>query len=150
MSNYRQTLYHIIFRTKHSRMAISKDVSERLYQYIWTIIKNRKCVLFRINGMEDHIHILSDLHPAVALSDYIKEIKVASSKWMKETGDFPYFEGWSVGYCALTYSFRDKDKIINYIKNQQEHHQKESFTDELKRILIEEGIAFDEKYFWVD
>lgn len=150
MSNYRQILYHIVFRTKHSRKTIPPDVSERLYRYIWTIIKNRECVLFRINAMEDHIHILSDLHPSVALSDYIKEIKVASTKWMKETGDFPNFEGWNVGYCALTYSHRDKDMIVNYIRNQQEHHKKESFTDELKRLLKEEEIEYDEKYFWND
>jgi REP element-mobilizing transposase RayT len=42
-------------------------------------------VLFCINGIEDHIHILSDLHPSIALADFIKDIKVSSSKWMKES-----------------------------------------------------------------
>ena len=83
MSAYRQILYHIVFRTKYSEQVINQEYSADLYKYIWGIIKNKKCMLFRINGMADHIHILSDLHPSVALSDYIKDIKVASNKWMK-------------------------------------------------------------------
>lgn len=89
---------------------------------------------------------MSDLHPSVCLSDYVKDIKVASSLWMKEKGMFPEFEGWQDGYGAFTYSIREKDIIINYIKNQKEHHRTESFFDEYKRLLIESGIEFDEKY----
>jgi REP element-mobilizing transposase RayT len=100
--------------------------------------------------MEDHIHILTDLHPSVALADYIKEIKVASSKWAKESGLFPYFSGWAAKYCALTYSNRDKEMLINYIKNQQEHHKQESFQDEIRRFFKEEGIILDEQWFWQD
>jgi REP element-mobilizing transposase RayT len=100
--------------------------------------------------MEEHIHILSDLHPSVALADYIKEIKVASSKWMKASGYFPHFSGWAVKYCALTYSYREKEILINYIKNQQEHHKKEGFRDEIGRLFRENGIDSDEEWFWVD
>ena len=73
--------------------------------------------------MEEHIHILSDLHPSIALADYIKDIKVASSKWMKRSGLFPNFKGWGIKYCALTYSYKEKEIIIDYIKKQQEHHK---------------------------
>ena len=150
MSAYRQILYHIVFRTKGSEKTIRQERQADLYQYIWGIIKNKNCTLFRINGMEDHIHILSDLHPSVALADYIRDIKVSSAKWIKESGIFPNFKGWGIKYCALTYSFQDRDVIINYIKNQQEHHKKESFQDEIKRLFKEQGIELDEKWFWVD
>jgi putative transposase len=80
------------------------------------------------------------------LADYIKDIKVASSLWMKENGHFPTFTAWQDGYGAFTYSTKEKDTIIEYIKNQKEHHKKESFYDEYKRLLRENGIAFDEKY----
>lgn len=102
--------------------------------------------MYRINGIEDHIHIFSDLHPAVSLADYVKDIKVASNLWIKESGLFPKFTGWQDGYGAFTYSIKEKDIIINYVKNQREHHKKESFYDEYKRLLIENGIEFDEKY----
>lgn len=96
--------------------------------------------------MEDHIHIFSDLHPSVSLSDYIKSIKVASSIWMKAHKGFPEFNGWQDGYGAFTYSIREKDMIIEYIKNQKTHHRQESFYDEYKRLLTESGISFDEKH----
>ena len=150
MSAYRQILYHIVFRTKGSEKTINQEHSTELKKYIWGIIKNKKCVLFRINCMEDHVHILSDLHPSIALADYIREIKVASAKWIKQSGYFPGFKGWGIKYCALTYSYRDKDMITDYIKNQQEHHKKESFQDEIRRIFKEQGIDLDEKWFWED
>ncbi|GHT76110.1 transposase [Bacteroidia bacterium] len=117
-----------------------------MYKYIWGIIDHKKGTLYRINGIADHIHILSDLHPTIALADYIKDIKVSSSLWMKKSSDFPNFKGWEEGYSAFTYSFKDKTTLINYIKNQQEHHKKESSKDELIRILKEYGIDFDERY----
>ena len=150
MSAYRQILYHIVFRTKKSERTINQEHKKELYKYIWGIIKNKKCELFQINGMEEHIHILSDLHPSIALADYIRDLKVSSSKWMKECGFFPYFKGWGIKYCALTYSYNDRDIIINYIKNQPEHHKKESFQDEIKRLFRENGIELDEKWFWED
>jgi REP element-mobilizing transposase RayT len=100
--------------------------------------------------MDDHIHILSDLHPSVALANYIRDIKVSSSKWMKASGYFPDFKGWGIKYCALTYSFKEKNVLVNYIKNQQEHYKVEDFRDEIKRLFKEQSIDMDEKWFWVD
>jgi hypothetical protein len=89
---------------------------------------------------------MSDLHPSISLSDYVKSIKIASSLWMKESGNFPEFEHWQGGYGAFTYSIREKDMIFNYIKNQKRHHHIENFRTEFERLLIENGIEFDEKY----
>jgi len=146
MGNYRQIFYQIVFGTKNRKPTIAKEHDEELYKYIWGIIKNKNGKLYRINGMEDHIHIMSDLHPSVSLSDYIKDIKIASNLWMKESGKFPAFEGWQNNYGAFTYSIKEKDTIINYIKNQKENHKSETFYDEFKRLLIENEIEFDEKY----
>jgi putative transposase len=148
MNSYRQILYHIVFCTYYRRATLPQTHHEGLYKYIWGIIKNRKCVLYRINGTENHIHILSDLHPTVCLADYIKEIKTASNSWIKKSGKFPDFEHWAEGSCALTYSLRDKEMLINYIKNQKEHHNKVSFEDEYRKLLEENGIQWDEKYIF--
>ena len=144
MSTYKQIFYQIIFGTKNRKPTIAKAFEEELYKYISGIIKNKNCKLYRINGIENHIHIMSDLHPSVCLSDYIKDIKVASNLWMKGSGKFPIFEGWQDGYGAFTYSIKEKETIINYIKNQKEHHKSESYYDEFKRLLIENEIEFDE------
>lgn len=148
MSSYRQILYHIVFRTKNCEKSLPLDKSEELYKYIWGIIKNKNGFLYRINGMEEHIHILSDLHPSIALADYIRDIKTASSVWLKQSGNFPDFKGWAEGYAGLTYSWKDKDVIINYIKNQKEHHKNQSFEDELRGLLKEHRIEWDEKYIF--
>ena len=132
---YSQTLYHIIFRTKYSEYSLNPKYSEELYRYIWGVIKNKNCRLLQINGIENHIHIVSDLHPFITLADYIKDIKVSSNKWMKGSGNFPKFKGWAVGYCALTYSHKEKDSLIQYIKNQKEHHKKVSFKEEITELF---------------
>ena len=59
---------------------------------------------------------------------------------------FPNFKNWQVGYGAFTYSIHEKDKIINYIKNQEKHHKRKSFIDEYRSLLKEFKIDFDEKY----
>ena len=146
MSTYRQIFYQLVFSTKNREKTIVDAHCEELYRYMWGIVSKQNCRLYRINGIEDHIHIFSDLHPSLSFADYVKAIKVASNKWMKESGRFPDFKGWQDGYGAFTYSMREKDMIINYIKNQKEHHRKESFYDEFRRLLIENGIEFDEKY----
>jgi REP element-mobilizing transposase RayT len=144
--SYKQIFYHIVFGTKNREATIVEDHCIELYKYIWGIAQNSNCKLYRVNGTEDHIHIFSDLHPSISLADFIKKIKVGSSMWMKESGKFPLFKGWQEGYGAFTYSVKEKDTIINYIKNQKEHHKTESFYDEYKRTLIENQIVFDEKY----
>ena len=121
--SHRQIFYQIVFGTKNREASIADAHSEELYKYIWGTLKNKNCKLYRINGMEDHIHIFSDLHPSVSLADYIKDIKISSNLWMKGSGKFPKFKGWQDSYGAFTYSIKEKDNIINYVKNQKEHHK---------------------------
>jgi putative transposase len=146
MSSYRQILYHIVFRTKSNIPAIDPKYKTELYKYIWGIVKNKNCKLFQINGIEDHIHILSDLHPSVSLADFVKDIKVASSIWAKQSGFFPKFRGWSEGYGAFTYAYRNKEMIKRYIKNQEEHHRRKSFKEEYISLLKEFGIDHDDRF----
>ena len=108
---YTHILNHIIIRTKYSDKALELEKAPELYKYIWGIVKRKGCILYRINGMEDHIHMLCDLHPSVALADLIKAIKGSAGKWIKASGHFPKFRGWGVKYCALTYACQQKDII---------------------------------------
>ena len=96
--------------------------------------------------MEDHLHIITHTHPTVAPAYLIKDVKVASSSFIKVENIFPNFDGWQVGYGAFTYSISAKDNLIEYVKNQKSHHQKVSFRDEYIGLLMEHGIEFDEKY----
>jgi REP element-mobilizing transposase RayT len=113
------------------------------------ILKQKGCHLYRINGMQDHLHILTDLHPNITLSNLMRDIKTSSSIWLKQQTEFNEFKGWANGYAALTLSYQDKNRVIEYIKNQQEHHKTESFSKEFKRLLEKEGIEIDERYFLI-
>ena len=97
MSTYTQILYHIVFSTKDREPCLNADNRPDLVRDIWGIINKHHCHLYRINGVQDHIHILSSLHPTVALADFVKDIKLGSSSWIKERGVFPRFRalaGW--------------------------------------------------------
>ena len=123
----------------------SKDRPE-LFQYIHGILKNKKCHLYRINGVSDHIHIVTHVHPTVAVASLIKDIKLATTEYIEFEFLFPGFDGWQDGYGAFTYSIGAKDNLIEYVKNQEEHHRKKTFREEYIKILEEHEIDFDEKY----
>lgn len=123
MSTDKQIFYQIIFGTKSRETTLTEAHCKDLYKYIWGVIKNHNCRLYRINAVEDHIHIFSDLHPSISLADYIKDIKVSSSVWMKERGLFPYFRGWQDGYGAFTYCTKEKNIIIDYVKKSKRTSQ---------------------------
>jgi len=146
MSTYTQLLYHIVFSTKNREKTLNKNNREEMFKYIWGTINNHNSHLYRINAESDHLHILTHIHPTISLSDFVKSIKVSSSKWIKEKGIFSIFNGWQDGYGAFTCSINEKDIIVKYIVNQEEHHKKESFQDEYIRLLKEAGINFKIEY----
>lgn len=146
MSTYTQILYQIVFSTKHREQTLTKENRPGLFKYIWGILNNKKCHLYRINGVEDHLHILTHIHPSISLSDIVKDIKVASSGFIKNDHLFKNFNGWQDGYGAFTYFIKEKDRLINYIKNQEEHHREKTFRDEYIELLREHEIEFDERY----
>ena len=79
MSTYTQILYHIVFSTKDREPCFDADNRANLFRDIWGIISKHHCHLYRINGVHDHVHILSSLHPTVTLADFVKNIKLGSS-----------------------------------------------------------------------
>ncbi|MCU0378575.1 MAG: IS200/IS605 family transposase [Bacteroidales bacterium] len=147
MSSYRQLLYHIVFRTKDSKPSLCHDYASDLYAYIGGIIRSKNSKLYKINGIEDHIHLLTDIHPSIALADFVRDVKSNSSLWIKTSGKFPEFEAWSEGYAALSCSYLDTGLVIDYIRNQHEHHKKSSFRDEYRKLLTENGVLINEQYF---
>lgn len=146
MSTYTQILYQIVYSTKNREPVLNVVNRSELYRYIWGILKNKNCHLYQIGGVEDHLHIITHLHPAIALSRLIKDIKLASTSFIKEKNLFKDFNGWQDGYGAFTYSIDAKDNLISYVRNQEEHHRQKSFLDEYRELLSENKIEFDEKY----
>ena len=147
MMSYTRFLYHIVFRTKNGQNTIPEQHEKELYAYIMGIINNKKSKLYRIGGTSNHIHLLVDIHPTFAVSDFMKELKEYSSKWLSANPNFPDFIGWAVSFAGFTYNIKEKQTIVNYIKGQKEHHKKVSFEEEYRNFLIENGVDIDERYF---
>ncbi len=146
MATFTQIYYQLVFSTKNREPVLLADKRDHLFRYTWGILKNKDCHLYRIGGVEDHVHILTSLHPTIALADLVKDIKTSTSSWIKDENIFPGFTHWQDGYGAFTVSHSDKDAVIEYIKGQEEHHKNVSFKDELREFLIRHGVKFDEKY----
>jgi REP element-mobilizing transposase RayT len=146
MSTYTQIIYQIVFSTKHREKTLTNPNRQELFKYIRGVLKNKKC--YRINGVEDHLHIVTHLHPSIALADLIKDIKLSSTEYIKKDNLFADFGGWQDGYGAFTYSIKEKDNLIEYVKNQEEHHRVISFEEEYRALLKEHGVEYDERYLF--
>ena len=137
-------LCHIVFPTKQRERTIELSRKKELYGYIWGIIKKRKCNVIRINGMQDHIHLLIDLHPSIALADLVKVIKQGSTNWLKENRIFPLFNGWATGYYASSVGIEAKESCRQYIINQEVHHQGIELRGEIENELKSHGMEWME------
>lgn len=124
--------YHIVFCTKAREMTIPKDRRDDMYRFIWKEVQNIGCRLLRIGGIANHVHMLIDLHPSVALADLMKNVKGKSSTWMGHSQGFLSFKGWASEYFASTVSPEQKYIVIEYIKGQEAHHYGADFADEIK------------------
>lgn len=145
-NTYTQILYHIVFSTKERATVLREARREEFFRYVWGIHQQLNCHLYRINAMDDHVHILTSLHPSLALADYMRELKTGTSRWMSQEGIFPGFDGWQDGYGAFTVSAREQDAVIRYIKDQQMHHQHTDYLEEYRRMLSDAKIKYDERY----
>ena len=136
---------HAVINTYCRRMTIDAIHAEDLYRFIWAMLRERGCHLYRIGGIENHIHILFDLTSRHALSDIMRDIKRESSKWMKASGLFPMFEGWGKEYFACVRGYESIDTVVEYIRHQREHHAGVTFETEFREMLRQESIPWDER-----
>lgn len=138
------SLFHIVFNTKFRKPTIPMTNRRELYAYIFGVIKNNNCRLLRINGTVNHIHLLVNLSPSIALADFVALIKRSSSIWLKSNPNFKNFDGWGREYFATSISMSESPGVIEYIKNQEEHHFGVTYEDELKIHISSAGMTWDE------
>jgi len=136
-------LTHIVFATKRREMTINEEHCEDLYRYVTSFLKKHNCYLKRVNGIENHIHILVDIHPSISVAALVQKLKHDSSVWMAQSHLFPNWLGWCEGYFACTVSPRAQDAVIEYIKSQKQHHKVKLFDDEYMVIIEKCKYRFD-------
>ena len=127
---------------------IQPVLQKRLYEYIGGIIRAQNGHLIEIGGIEDHIHILTNLSHSKAISDSIRDIKANTSKWVNEFSNQTNRFEWQKGYGAFSVSYSQIDSVRHYIQNQREHHQTKTFKEEYIQFLQLHDIAFEHRYLF--
>jgi putative transposase len=143
-----KVLVHLVFSTKHRAPLLPHEFYESLGQYASGILDEQKCHLIEMNNVADHVHILFDLHRTASLSDVVMHVKKGTSRWLKQPPQNRAGFDWQDGYGAFSLGYSQIDAVIQYIRNQQSHHARQTFPDEFRELLRRYNIDFDERYVW--
>ena len=141
---------HLIFHLKTTSPRLEPDDFERIWLYVGGIIRNIGGVVIQIGGVSDHIHILSSLPKNMSIADFVRTIKIESSKWIKTIDDKYQSFAWQNGYGAFSVSSSVIPKVVEYINDQKEHHRVKTFAEEYLGLLNAYGIEYDERYIFND
>jgi REP element-mobilizing transposase RayT len=138
-----KNLVHLVYSTKNRQPTIPRDHRDGLFAYHAGIFKEWESPALKIGGVEDHVHALFSLSKNHALKTIVEEVKKGSSKWMKNEG--PHIDDfyWQGGYAAFSVSQSSVDAVKRYIENQEAHHRRMTFQDELRALFKKHGMEFD-------
>jgi REP element-mobilizing transposase RayT len=141
------SLFHCVFSTKERRKTIAPEIQPRLWAYMGGTARERKMKALAVGGMDDHVHILLSLPSSSSVADAMRDIKSASSRWMRETCAIKSFE-WQEGYGAFSIGWAQISATVADIARQQEHHRKRDFQAEFLAFLKRHRIEYDPRYVW--
>lgn len=151
-NTYSQIYIQVVFAVNGRQSLIGASFKEDLFKYIGGTIRNAGPKLIAINGMPDHVHILVGLKPTIAISAFVKDIKVASSRFINDTKRVQGRFSWQEGFGAFSYSHSHLSTVASYIQNQERHHARRSFREEYLSLLKSFQIEHDERYLfkWIE
>ena len=137
---------HYIFSTKDRQRLITPEVRERLFAFMGGVARENGMKALIISGTDNHAHALVGLPATIDIAKGVQLIKGGSSKWASET--FPSLRGfeWQEGYGAFGVSASLIARVMQYIKNQEEHHRARTFEEEFVAMLEKCGIEYDPRY----
>jgi len=141
-------LVHVVFSTKHRQPLIKPEIEDELFKYMCGIFREYESPVISINGVEDHVHILTSLSRKIALSDLLEKVKKSSSKWIKTKGLAYQNFYWQNGFGAFSIGESGVAALKKYIADQKAHHLKKTFQDEFREFLKLYNIEYDERYVW--
>lgn len=147
-NTYNQIHVQFVFAVKHRNGLIQTSFKEELHKYIAGIIKFHNHKLLAINGMPDHLHILIGMRPTQSISDLMQDIKGSSSKWINQNKFLKVKFEWQEGYGSFSYSKSQVNIIIDYIKNQEQHHANKTFQEEYIEFIKIFEVEYDARYIF--
>ena len=142
-------LLHVVFSTKHRRPFLNTpDARNVMTGYLIGTLQNIDCPSVIVGVVEDHVHILCNLHRTISIAKLLEETKTNSSIRIKEEGDRLQDFQWQSGYGVFAVSQSNVGPVRKYIANQEEHHRRRTFQEEFRLLLERHGLAYDERYVW--
>lgn len=141
------SLFHCVFSTKDRRGVIVAEIQPRLWAYMGGVAREHGMKVLAVGGMADHVHILLSLPSSTPVANAMREIKSASSFWMRRTIAKPDFE-WQEGYGAFSIGHSQIAATTAYIEKQNVHHAKRDFQAEFVAFLKRHRIEYDPRYVW--
>ncbi len=151
-NTYTQLYIQFVFTVKGRANLINESFRDELEKFMCGIINNHKCKTFAIYCNPDHTHIFVGMHPTIAPSKLMEQVKSGSSGWLNEKKYILGKFAWQDGFGAFTYSKSHIDNVVKYILNQPTHHKKQTFKEEYLQFLEKFDIEYDLKYLfeWYD
>ena len=137
--------YHLVWSTKGRVPFIDAEWRERLHEYLGGTVNGLGGRCGAVGGTADHVHVLAELRATHLLADFMRELKKASSIWVHQEMRRREF-AWQEGYAGFTLAAKSVEAVRKYIQNQEEHHRRRSFREELEEMLKQAGVVFDPKY----
>ena len=125
---------------------LTGEIRSELFAYLGGLVKELKGKPIRINGVEDHVHMLVILPPTLNVSDAMRFIKTNSSRWINKKFGRPF--AWQKGYGAFSVSSSQVARVVAYIANQERHHSKYDYRSEFLTMLRNSKIEFEEEFLW--
>ena len=133
VSAFYQLVYHFTWGTKNRLPLITPTVEERLFPYFGYKCKELGYVLYVVNGIQDHVHVLVSLTPSILVADVAKNLKGASSHYINKESGLGETLYWQDGYGVMTLRKAEIPNVVKYIHNQKEHHQTGKLSEILER-----------------
>ena len=130
---------HLVFSTKNREPYLSPEIRKRVFQHIKQNAEQKGIWLDSINGYSDHVHCLISINKDQSISEVVQLIKGESSFWINKNKLTQSKFSWQDDYWAVSVSESHLQPTRNYIFNQEEHHHKKTFTQELEEFMNKYG-----------
>lgn len=143
---YTIILIHALFSTKDRQPWLDAAIKGEVFSYLGGVVNELGGQSLLVNGPSDHVHLLFILPPALCIADLMEKAKASSSGWVKRRWRNHRHFGWQTGYTAFSVSKSQMGAVQRYIENQEEHHRRMSFQEEVLAFLTKQGIPYDPRY----
>lgn len=139
---YWELYFHLVWRTKHSQPLLTPDVERETHRYlIHRALRTTGVIVHAVGGIEDHVHMAVSVPPTVELATWIGDLKGSCSHAINHGPCGLGSLAWQTGYGVVSFGKRDLPWVVEYIKNQREHHHAGSAVERLEAIEVDEDDA---------